>query len=128
MKVGIVGGREFNDYDLVKITMHRLYPDATVIVSGGARGADSLGKQYADDHGLIAEIYDADWPTLTPGCRVGINRSGKQYNKDAGHIRNTTIVENSDAIVAFWDGNSPGTRDTVKKIRATGKPLHVINY
>jgi hypothetical protein len=98
MKIAIIGGREYKDYDRLRRILD-LYP-ATVIVSGGARGADSLGARYADEKGLQKEIYEPDWDL---------------FGKRAGFMRNTDIVENSDMIIAFWDGKSRGTKDSLNK-------------
>ena len=45
--------------------------------------------------------------------------------RGAGHARNTIIVEQADRVVAFWDEESPGTRDTIGKARSQGK-LHMV--
>lgn len=104
MKVAVIGGREFKDYDRVKRILD-LYP-ITVIVSGGAKGADSLGEKYADEKNLKKEIYHPDWDL---------------FGKSAGFLRNTTIIENCDMVVAFWDGASKGTKDSLDKAQKLKK-------
>lgn len=126
MRIAIVGSRDFNDYDFLVKTINQLFPIIEVIISGGARGVDTLAERYAEDNNIQKEIYLANWPTLTPGCRIGVNKSGNRYNKDAGHIRNTIIVEKADAIIAFWDGKSPGTKNTIEKAKAMKKLIHII--
>ena len=111
MKVAVIGGREFNDYDRLKRILD-LYP-ITVIVSGGARGADSLGEKYADEKGLQKEIYKPDWDL---------------FGKKAGFMRNTTIIENCDMVVAFWDGESKGTKDSLDKAKNLKKTTLVVYF
>ena len=114
MKIGIIGSRTFTDYEKLKNTMSffdlRLYETVT-IVSGGAKGADTLAEQYAKDYGYLTEVYPADWDT---------------YGKRAGYLRNITIVENSDVIVAYWDGKSKGTCHSLKLARDMKKPSFII--
>ena len=55
MKVAVIGGRTFNDYELVKETLTKL--DITLLVSGGAKGADSLGERYASENNITTLIY-----------------------------------------------------------------------
>lgn len=104
MKVAVIGSRTFIDYDRLKRILD-LYP-ITTIVSGGAKGADSLGEKYADEKGLQKEIYYPDWDL---------------FGKSAGFLRNTTIIENCDMVVALWDGESKGTKDSLSKAQALKK-------
>ena len=50
MKLAIVGSREFGNYDLVCAEIEKLKKNGQkieLIVSGGAKGADTLAKKYA---------------------------------------------------------------------------------
>ena len=69
-----------------------------VIVSGTANGADKMGEHYATVYNYKVERYPADW-----------NRFGKR----AGYIRNETMAQNADALVALWDGESRGTKHMI---------------
>lgn len=104
-KLAIIGSRNFNDYKLLCEEMAKL-PKPSVIVSGGARGADSLGKQYADEHGVQTLIFPAVW---RPEGEDG------PVDKGAGMKRNTDIIKSADAVLAFWDGDSTGTIDSINK-------------
>jgi hypothetical protein len=95
MKVGVIGSRTFIDYELLEKTLDGL--EISSIVSGGARGADSLAEKYASSRGIELIVFNADW----------------SIGKRAAAIRNIKIVEGSDLIVAFWDGNSKGTKMTI---------------
>ena len=70
------------------------------IISGGARGADTFGVDFGFDNGFMDPVvFIPDWD---------------QYGKRAGFIRNHTIIENSDIVIAFWDGESKGTDHSIK--------------
>lgn len=110
MKIAIVGSRDWNDENKIAEYIHDL-PSETVIVSGGARGVDSMAAKWAKFFCMTVEIYTANW--------------GK-YGKSAGMIRNSEIVEACDRVVAFWDGKSKGTLDTINKAKKAGKVVEVI--
>ena len=111
MKVAVIGSRTFNDYELVKETLTKL--DITLLVSGGAKGADSLGERYASENNITTLIFKPDW---------------ERHGRGAGMIRNTDIVKNSDIVVAFWDGSSKGTLDSIRKVEKLNKGLMIIKY
>jgi hypothetical protein len=111
MKVAVIGSRTFNDYELVKETLTKL--DITLLVSGGAKGADSLGERYANENNITTLIFKPDW---------------ERHGRGAGMIRNTDIVKNSDIVVAFWDGSSKGTLDSIRKVEKLNKGLMIIKY
>jgi hypothetical protein len=111
MKVAVIGSRTFNDYELVKETLTKL--DITLLVSGGAKGADLLGERYASENNITTLIFKPDW---------------ERHGRGAGMIRNTDIVKNSDIVVAFWDGSSKGTLDSIRKVEKLNKGLMIIKY
>lgn len=104
MNVAIIGSRDFNNYELVVEYMQQLNP--TTIVSGGARGADALGKRYALEHAINYVEFKADW---------------KQYGRGAGMVRNKEIIAHADYVLAFWDGESKGTKHSISLAEKLGK-------
>lgn len=112
MRVAVVGGRTYTDYETMCRVLDRL-TNITHIVSGGARGADSLGERYARERGLECVIYRPDW---------------NRYGRVAGFRRNKTIVENSDIVYAFWDGESKGTEHTIKYAKSRSVKCVVVPY
>lgn len=110
MKVAVVGSRNFTDYNLVKETLDEI-KDISLIVSGGARGADSLGERYAAEKGIPIKIFLPAWDV---------------YGRSAGYRRNVQIVEAADIVIAFWDGLSRGTRHSINLAREKGKELLVV--
>lgn len=114
MRIVIVGGRDFTDYKLLCSYLDQLHTeDITCIISGGAAGADSLAERYAKYYGIPMEVYKPDWHT---------------HGKAAGFLRNQTIVNHCDKVLAFWDGKSRGTADTIAKAKVAGKPVLIVRY
>jgi hypothetical protein len=87
--------------------------DISVIVSGGANGADSLGEKYANENKIEKDIYYPDWA---------------KHGKAAGFIRNKLIIENADMVIAFWDQKSRGTRNSIGIAHELKKNTYIIYY
>lgn len=111
MKVIIAGGRDITCPFVVGQAVEASGFTVSEVVSGGARGVDSLGEAWAKANGVGIKSFPADW------CK---------YGRGAGPIRNAEMAEYADALIAIWDGKSPGTADMVR--RATEKCLKVYVY
>lgn len=113
MKLGIAGSRGITNYvqfkDALEAYLKTCAP-ISEIVSGGARGVDSLAAQYARQHNLALTEFKPDWNT---------------YGKSAGYRRNVDIVNASDEVFVVWDGVSKGTNHTINITKKAGKPIHV---
>lgn len=117
-KVIIAGGRDFVDYNLLREKVNNILIDKRlthkiVIVSGCARGADTLGMRYASENIFDVDKYPADWD---------------KYGKKAGYMRNVEMAENADALIAFWDGKSKGTKHMIDIATERNLPIRVIRY
>lgn len=116
MNIAIVGGRNFNDYELLKKTLNDYIENKSflnAIVSGGADGTDILAERYAEEMGVEMIVFRPDY---------------KKFGRLAALHRNTEIIENSDVVFAFWDGKSRGTHDSIKKAKKFEKKLFIINF
>jgi hypothetical protein len=111
MKLAIVGSRDFNDYEFLKKTVEPIKKNVTLVVSGGAKGADSLGERWAKENNIPTQIFYPDW---------------NKYGKSAGFKRNVEIVDNCDAVVAFQINESKGTQHTINIATDKGKKIKVI--
>lgn len=114
MRVLIIGSRDFPRLDMVRRYIFDLDqsedgPHITVI-SGGAKGVDSIAEEEARAYGFNVEIYPADWKT---------------YGRGAGLKRNIEMIERADMVVAFWDGKSPGTRHSIREALKRGKRMRI---
>jgi len=85
----------------------------TEIVSGGAKGADTLAEQFAKENNLPVKIFKPDWA---------------KYGRGAGPVRNKQIVEYADKVIAFWDGESKGTKSSIDLAEKSGKLLTVKRF
>ena len=115
MRVIIAGGRDFLDYEKLKEYCDKILSDIEyiTIVSGKARGADTLGERYQKERNLQLKEYPAEWDI---------------YDKAAGGIRNEKMAKNADMLIAFWDGKSSGTEDMIRRARREKLEVVVINY
>lgn len=107
--VAIVGSRDYAPLSDVDEVVARL-PATSVVVSGGARGVDQRAVDAARRRGLCVLVLRPDW----------------SRGRGAGLERNTALVACADRVIAFWNGRSRGTADTIAKARAAGLPLEVI--
>jgi len=111
--LGIVGSRNFKDknkFERVVSEWIESNGQPAIIVSGGAKGADSLAREYANERNLPLEEIHADWNT---------------YGKQAGPVRNTHIATLCTHILAFPSQTGKGTQDTIKKAKARKKKVTV---
>lgn len=114
MKVCIAGSRNFVDYDCLCKLIKNIFKEKQItIISGNAQGADILGELFAKENKLNLEIYPANW---------------SMHGKAAGYIRNTKMANISDCLIAFWDGKSKGTKNTINNMKRLNKPVLIYNY
>lgn len=111
MKVAVIGSRGITVKDL-----GRYLPSGTTeIISGGAKGVDTCAKEYATSHGMKLTEFTPDYA---------------RYGRNAAPLkRNITIIENADLVLAFWDGNSRGTKFVIENCKQMGVEVkvHLIN-
>lgn len=108
LKFAIIGSREFSDYQFLKECLAK--HSVGEIVSGGAKGADALAKQYAMEHNIAYTEFPAQWDL---------------FGKSAGIRRNVDIINLSDEVVAFWNGASPGTKHAISIAKKAEKHVHI---
>ena len=107
MKLAIIGSRNCPPVD---IEAHLKYiPDT--IVSGGAKGADTYAREFAQKHNLTLIEFLPEYD---------------KYGKGAPLVRNKLIVDNCDCVLAFWDGKSRGTKFTLDYAREKNKPIKIV--
>ena len=115
MKLAIVGSRTFNDYEKLVDFIDENYDfnEIDYIVSGGAKGADTLGERFAKEYGFDTIIFPTEW---------------KKYGKRAGFIRNVQIIDECDECVCFWDGQSRGTKHDIDLCKGKNKPYKICYF
>jgi len=121
MKLAIIGSRDFNDHPRLIDTILDYYSDGVFgkrlriseIISGGAAGADSLGAKFAKENNIKLTVFLPDW---------------NAFGKRAGFIRNRDIIVNCNAVLAFWDGASKGTQNSLSIAKELKKDTLVIYF
>lgn len=121
MKLIIAGGRDFDNYNLLKIEVenflltYAIYTpkDSIEIVVGGARGADSLGKEFAQRNLIRYKLFKPDWDGL---------------GKRAGFVRNQEMGDYASHLIVFWDGVSRGTKHMIDYATKKGLVVKVVRY
>ena len=99
-KIMVCGSRTITNEILIFSKLDDIlmqYPNM-ILISGAAKGVDSIGEKWAKNHKIQIEQYKPDW---------------KKYGRGAGIVRNKLMVETSDFIVIFWDGISKGTKSDI---------------
>lgn len=125
MRTIIAGSRDILDYNTVEAAINESGFEITEVVSGRAQGVDTLGEEWADNHGIDIQPFPADWDNLeTPGAVIKVNSYGKKYNVKAGFDRNQVMADYAEALIAVTNG-SGGTDDMIKKARAGGLKLFI---
>lgn len=117
-RVALVGSRNYVDYDIFKqnvdATLERwgLTPECVVVVSGGAKGVDTLAERYAKECTATAAamVFKPDWDT---------------HGKKAGILRNADIIDAAEYCIAFPSHSGKGTQDSIKRANAKKIPTEV---
>lgn len=115
----IAGGREFSDWVIFYTVVDRWFDQydptgtKTTIYSGMADGADEMGFLYSEDRGLPCKKFRADW---------------NRYGLSAGKRRNQQMANTGTHLIAFWDGESTGTKDMIKRAEAAQIQIEVQRY
>jgi hypothetical protein len=115
LNLGVVGSRTFVDKDLIFAWLCRVNQDLgpfDKIITGDSQGADLIAESWAKCKNIETKICYADWTTL---------------GTKASYLRNISIIDNSDFVIAFWDGDSKGTAHAIRVTRMENKPLLVIS-
>ena len=133
LRIIIAGGRDFDDYPLLRKESLRIVKevvmkttgnsviqkDLVTIVSGAAKGADTLGEQFSREFNLALRQFQANWD---------------RYGRRAGYMRNTDMakfVAESNVhgvLIAFWDGQSKGTKHMIDTARKMRIETYVVSY
>lgn len=109
--IAIVGSRGYQNSALIRLLVSHIPDDATLI-SGGAKGPDSVAQQEAEQRGINTDIHLPEW---------------SRYGKSAGPRRNALIVNQADILVAFWDLRSKGTDNAIRLAQVANIPVFIFD-
>lgn len=112
-KVIICGSRDFQNYSLLRKEIDKIKDKVGEVVCGEAKGADTLGRAWAEENHVKVQSFPANW---------------QAYGSQAGFIRNRDMGDYADMAIAFWNGHSPGTKDMIKYMKTLGKEVVVVEY
>ena len=110
MKVIIAGSRTIQDFNVVKKAIEESKFEIKEVISGGARGVDTLAIRWAKENKIPYKVFPADW---------------EKYGRSAGAIRNRQMAKRADAVIAIWNRLSKGTGDMIKVANVKGLHLFV---
>lgn len=142
LRIIIAGSRQFNDFQLLErsvfatlFDLNKNNPELNIltidkakrkfkinnenieIISGMAKGADTLGVKFAEKYNLVLKKFPAKWDDLCAiPCKILENSHGR-YNALAGHNRNQKMAEYASndnsfgVLILFWDGKSSGSKN-----------------
>lgn len=136
IRVIISGSRDFSDFDLLEKECRKIFRQLSIegvltgerkkdapnmeIISGGASGADKLGEKFAKKYNIKTRAFPAEW---------------NKHRGFAGFIRNGIMAnyllerdKSNRFLIAFWDGESKGTKHIINTARSTGIKTFVIMY
>lgn len=113
MKTIIAGGRDFTDIEFFDKCIGTYNEPISAVICGMAKGADTLGLNYAIQHDIPVGEFPADWA---------------RYGRGAGPIRNKQMADNADALIAFWDGRSRGTWNMIQLAQKFNLEVTIYNY
>lgn len=120
-RIIIAGGRDFSDTTKVMQALDQITPgllaEEIQIISGGARGADTIGKDIAHKFNTNLAIFPAQW-----------KRPDGSTDKSAGYRRNCLMAENADVLLAFWNGESKGTKHMIDIAKTKKLETFIIGY
>jgi hypothetical protein len=109
MKVIIAGSRDITDYDLVERAVAESGFEITEVISGTARGVDTLGEQWAINHNVPIKRFPALWD---------------KFGRSAGILRNGDMAKYGEALIAITVG-SPGTRNMIETAKRMNLKVYV---
>ena len=119
IRVIIAGSRNITNIALVELACYQAVQKwakdgikdyITEVVCGEAKGVDTLGKELAQKGKIPVKSFPADW---------------NKYGKRAGYIRNSEMANYADALIAIWDGKSPGTKMMIDLAKKSGLKVFV---
>jgi hypothetical protein len=117
MRVLICGGRDYEDMYSFENHLEKIFESRgitnPIIIQGGAGGADTLAKSYANMYYLRCLEFPANWPL---------------YKKRAGPIRNQQMLDEGKPhlVIAFPTKNSRGTYDMINRSQKAGVETLVV--
>ncbi len=113
MKVIIAGSRHITDAEALESLIESTGWDIEEVVSGGCRGVDTLGEEWAQKRGIPVRAFAADWA---------------RYGREAGELRNREMAQYADGLILLWDAKSPGASCMLRESAKADIPIRHAVY
>jgi hypothetical protein len=116
VNIAVVGSRTYKNEDYIlnnileTLKKENLSIENIVVFSGGAKGVDTIAAESMKAMGAKVNEIIPNW---------------KKYRKAAGIVRNKELVGNADIVIAFWDGRSRGTKNSINLAKKYKRKLYV---
>lgn len=110
MRTIIAGSRNITSMSIIEKAIDDSGFSISTVISGNARGVDTLGEMWAQEHDIPVQLFPAQWQTL---------------GRSAGYRRNEEMARNADALIACWDGVSKGTKHMIDIAHRYNLKVHV---
>ena len=111
-QVLVCGSRGWKNAQRVRDTLARLASESPIeVMHGGAEGADIAAYWTCLELGITARSFLPDYKT---------------HGKSAPHVRNDRMLDRAGLVVAFWDGQSRGTKSVIAKAKRRGIPVLIV--
>jgi hypothetical protein len=114
--IAVVGSRTYKNEEYIldnvleTLKKENLSIDNIVVFSGGAKGVDTIAANAMKRMGVEVREIIPNW---------------KKYRRAAGIVRNKELVSNADIVIAFWDGRSRGTKNSINLAKKYRRKLYV---
>lgn len=131
MRLIVAGGRDYTNTTRVFRLLNKLLLEEPTleIISGLARGADTLGRNWAKMKSVPYHDCPADWDNVdVPGAIIRYHKDGRPYNAGAGNQRNQHMANICDSLLVFWDGKSTGTKNMISIAIEMDIPMSIVRY
>jgi len=109
VKTIIAGSRTITDYDLLLDVIKESGFCITSVVSGCAKGVDTLGELYAKENNLPLHTYVPNWD---------------KFGKKAGYMRNIEMSRIAEALIVIIENNSRGSTHMLNIAKEKGLKVY----
>jgi len=116
LRLLVTGSRDWKDEESIRKALLMQWrewdkPSDTVLVVGGAKGADEIAARLWQRAGFSVETHQPDWDT---------------HGKRAGMVRNGAMISSGvDIALVFQSGDTPGTRQCSEAAKKAGVPTKI---
>ena len=128
-RILVAGSRsiKFEDKVFELLDKENLPKHDSVLISGGAKGIDTIGERWAEREGIEIDVFKAPWDILdVPHSIIKTNKFNMEYNVRAGYIRNVWMGVCCSIAIVLIRNNSKGSRHMIKYLNRLKKKVKVI--